>query len=349
MKKSIILSVTVAAIAALTPPDADACTRCVFIGDDGNIITGRNLDWREDIPTNLYVFPRGIKRAGYDTDSTLTWTSQYGSVSAVSYDIGVTEGMNEKGLVANILYLPGTSYTYPGDTRLYMSSSMWAQWVLDNFATVDEAAQAIALDRFRLNAPAMPGGTVTTIHLAISDATGNSAIVEYIDGKLSLHVGKQYKVLTNAPPYEQQTIVNDYWKIIGGHNMLPGTNRSQDRFVRASFYIDAIPENSEPKLALAGVFGVLFNCSVPVGMHTEGKPEESATRWRSVSDQKRLIYYYATLLNPSVMWVDLNDFELQPGAPIMKLDVINAKKAYIGNVIKDMRRSTGFKPLFRYN
>lgn len=348
MKHFIIWTAMFAAVTALSAPDADACTRAVYIGNDGNIITGRNLDWNEDIPTNLYVFPRGIRRAGYDTDSTLTWTSRYGSVSAVSYDIGVSDGMNEKGLVANILYLPGTSYSYPGDTRLYMSSSVWAQWVLDNFATVDEAVAAIAQDRFRIDAPSMPGGSVTTIHLAISDVTGNSAIVEYIDGRLKLYTGKQYQVLTNAPPFDEQLIINKYWETVGGLNMLPGTNRSQDRFVRASFYIDAIPADAEPRLALAGVFGVLFNCSVPVGMHVEGHPELSATRWRTVGDQKRLVYYYATLLNPSVMWVDLNEFRLEPGSKIMKLDVINAKKAFIGNVRNDMRVSDGFKPLFRY-
>lgn len=342
-------AVTVLAV-AIAAPRADACTRVVYLGDDGNIITGRTLDWKEEIATNLYVMPRGMTRAGYDVaDSTLTWTSVYGSVVAVGYDMGVSEGMNERGLVCNLLYLPGTTYSLPsGDTRVYMSSSVWAQYVLDNFATVSEAVLSLQQDLFRINAPSMPGGSSTTLHMAISDRTGNSAIIEYVDGKLNIYEGEQYQVLTNAPPYPQQLAVAKYWLEVGGMHMLPGTNRSYDRFARASFYINAIPKNATPAMALAGVFGVLFNCSVPVGISVPEQPEISSTRWRTVADQKRLVYYYGTTLNPSIMWVDLNEFELQPGAPVMKLDIMNAKKPYLGNVIHDMKPSPAFKPLFRY-
>lgn len=346
---------TVAAVAlcavglAQMAPRSEACTRVVYLGDDGNIITGRTLDWKEDIATNLYVMPRGMQRAGYDVaDSTLTWVSQFGSVVAVGYDMGVTEGMNEKGLVCNLLYLPGSKYSYPGDTRLYMSSSVWAQYVLDNFATTADAVKDLSKDVFRINAPQMPGGNATTIHMAISDRSGNSAIIEYLDGKLSIHEGVQYQVLTNAPPYDKQLAIAEYWEQVGGLNFLPGTNRPQDRFARASFYINAIPQKTSHEMAIAGVFGVLFNCSVPVGISVPEQPEISSTRWRTVADQKKLVYYYGTTLNPSIMWVNLNEFDLQPGAPVMKLDIMNAKKPYLGNVIRDMHRSNPFKPLYRY-
>lgn len=335
--------VTAAAIPALP------CTRVVYIGDDGTVITGRTLDWKEDIATNLYVMPQGMERAGYDVaDSTISWKSKYGSVVAVGYDLGVSEGMNERGLVCNLLYMPGTAYSRPGvDARPYMSSAVWAQYVLDNFATTSEAVEVLSKDIFQVNAPAMPGGSAATLHMAISDRTGNSAIIEYENGTIKIHEGHQYRVLTNAPPYDQQLAVAEYWKTVGGMNMLPGTNRSYDRFARASFYISAVPTNTTHEMALAGVFGVLFNCSVPVGISLPEQPEISSTRWRSVADQKKLVYYFATTLNPSVMWVDLNDFLLTPGSPIMKLDIINQKKPYLGNVIKDMQRSNGFKPMFR--
>lgn len=331
-------------------PEADACTRVTYIGNHGDVITGRNLDWKEDIPTNLYVLPQGLQRSSYDiADSAVTWVSQLGSVVAVGYDIGVTEGMNQAGLCCNLLYLPGTSYTYEGDPRGYkMSSSMWAQYVLDNFATTSEAIQALSADLFRIDAPTMPGGAETTLHMAISDVTGNSAIIEYIDGRISIHEGRQYRVLTNAPPIEQQLAINDYWQKVGGMNMLPGTNKPSDRFVRGMFYVNAIPATASPEMAVAGVFGVIFNCAVPVGISVPGNPEISSTRWRSVAHQNKQRYYYGTVLNPSIMWVDLNDFALTPGSPIMKLDIINQKHPYSGNVIKDMKRAPLYKPLFRY-
>ncbi len=40
-----------------------------------------------------------------------------------------------------------------------------------------------------------PTGEPGTVHLAISDESGDSAIFEYIDGKLVIHHGRQYQVM----------------------------------------------------------------------------------------------------------------------------------------------------------
>lgn len=327
-----------------TSQKAEACTRVVFIGDSCQVITGRTLDWKSNIPTNLYVYPRGIEKKGY-IDGKLQWTSKYGSVVAVGYDMGVSEGMNEKGLVANLLYLPGSVYQLPdGDSRVKLSTALWASFILDNFATTKEAIEYLKQDVFQVVAPSMPDGSSTTLHLAISDSTGYSAIIEYINGELQLSEGYDCDVLTNAPPYKEQVAINSYWESVGGMNMLPGTNRSTDRFARASFYIKAVPKNSSHAMALAGVFGVIDNCSVPVGISVPENPEMSSTRWRSVADQRDKVYYFKPTIDPSVMWVDLNDYDLSEGAPIMKLDMMSGE-VYGGNVKKDMKRSNGFTPV----
>lgn len=93
-------------------------------------------------------------------------------------------------------------------------------------------------------------------------------------------------MLTNSPAYDLQLAVRDYWAPIGGLNMMPGTNKSSDRFVRASFYIDAVEKTSDPKVAVASVFSVMRSVSVPLGISTPDQPNNSSTRWRSVSDQK---------------------------------------------------------------
>jgi choloylglycine hydrolase len=327
--------------------DSEACTRVVYKGDSGDVFTGRTLDWKSDIATNLYVMPRGIQRAAYDTPNAFKWTSQYASVVAVGYDMGVSEGMNEMGLCCNCLYLPGTVYTYKGDTRQPMSTSVWVSYVLDNFPNTASAVEQIKKDLFYIDAPTMPDGSQTTLHMAISDALGYNAIIEYLDGKLTVHEGFDYKVLTNAPPYDQQLAVAQYWNAVGGLNFLPGTNRSYDRFARATFYVNAIPADADHDLALAAVMGVLNNCSVPVGISVPDQPEISSTRWRSIADQQRKIYYFMTTLNPSIIWVNLNEFDLNTGAPIMKLDLANAKQNVIGNAINSMHPSKGFTPLYR--
>lgn len=130
--KTPFLTMLCAAALAVFPPQAEACTRAVYLGPDGMTVTGRTMDWREDPLTNLYIFPRGVVRRGANTDKTVFWTSKYGSLSAAGYDIGITDGMNEAGLVANLLFLPESVYERPGDTRPVMGLSIWTQYVLDN-------------------------------------------------------------------------------------------------------------------------------------------------------------------------------------------------------------------------
>ena len=86
-------------------------------------------------------------------------------------------------------------------------------------------------------APTLPNGAAAAFHLSLSDATGDSAVLEYDNEKLVIHHGKQYTVMTNSPTYGEQLALNSYWQGIGGLTFLPGTNRAADRFARASFLL----------------------------------------------------------------------------------------------------------------
>ena len=55
--------------------------------------------------------------------------------------------------------------------------------------------------------------------------------------------------------------------------MLPGTNRAADRFVRASFYINAVPKMDDPLVAVAAVFSVVRNVSTPYGHHDDRRAQ----------------------------------------------------------------------------
>ncbi|MBA2727570.1 MAG: linear amide C-N hydrolase, partial [Parachlamydiaceae bacterium] len=169
----------------------EACTRALFVGSDSVILTGRSMDWSEDMQSDLWVFPRGIKREGAAGPRSIAWTSKFGSLIVSGYDVGAADGMNEKGLVANLLYLAESDYGKPSGETALLSISLWAQYVLDNFATVNEAVDALSKEPFTLLAPVLPNGSPAQLHLAISDETGDSAIFEYVEGKLVVHHGKQ--------------------------------------------------------------------------------------------------------------------------------------------------------------
>ena len=71
-----------------------ACTRLVFHGANGHVITARSMDWKSDIVSNLWVLPRGMQRTGETGHNTVRWTSKYGSVITSGYDISTTDGVN---------------------------------------------------------------------------------------------------------------------------------------------------------------------------------------------------------------------------------------------------------------
>lgn len=303
---------------------AEACTRVVYLGDSGNVVTARSMDWKYDIGTNLYILPRGMQRSGEAGPNSIHWTSKYGSVVATGYDISTTDGANEAGLMANVLWLTESQYPkFDKDSKPGLTIAAWAQYALDNFATVAEAVEALEKKPFTVVTDMVPGqNRLTTLHLSLSDSTGDSAIVEYIDGRQVIHHGRQYQVMTNSPTYDQQLVLAAYWRQIGGTVMLPGTNRAVDRFVRALFYINAIPKAAPPNRSLASVFSVIRNVSVPFGLATTDQPEISSTRWRTVFDHKRKLYFFESALTPNTFWVDLKkiDFSRETGK-VRRLDL----------------------------
>ena len=329
------------------------CTRTLYVGDENIVITGRNMDWKQDMASNLWTFPAGMERDGAAGPQSIAWTSKHGSVVVSGYEAGTTDGMNDKGLVANILYLAESDYGTPPAKGPFLSIATWAQYALDNYATVAEAVDGLRAEPFILLAPMLPNGSEATLHLSISDASGDSAIFEYVGGKLVIHHGRQFTVMTNSPVYDQQLALNEYWQQIGGLTFMPGTNRAADRFARASFLLGAIPTKTDPNYiagvpgksfafqAVASVMGVQRAVSVPLGITTPDQPNISSTIWRTVADQKNLIYYFDSATRPNTFWIDLGKVDLTPGAPVGKLTIAQGE-VFAGEVSGEFRPSAPF-------
>ncbi len=344
IKKLTVLTTSIAMLAA--SPSLLACTRVVYQGPNDNIITARSMDWKTDVGTNLWILPRGIERNGQAGSRSVKWTAKYGSVIASGYDVSTTDGLNEKGLNTNLLWLVESQYpNTKASNKPTLSIALWAQYVLDNFATVEETVKALEKEPFIVVTDAVPGEQrLASLHLSISDKTGDSAIIEYINGKQIIHHSRQYQVMTNSPTFDQQLALSEYWKQIGGTVMLPGTNRAADRFARASFYINAVPKTDNLKQSLASVFSVIRNVSVPYGLNTEEEPNISSTRWRTVVDHKNQLYFFESAISPNVFWVDLKkiNFDNNPNN-VRKLDLgQNQSTIYSGDATNEFKVSKPF-------
>lgn len=319
------------------------CTRAMYQGLNGMIVTGRSMDWKEDMHSNIWLFPRGMARDGAVKQNSLSWVSKYGSVITAGYDIASTDGINEKGLVANLLVLAESEFPERDTAQNAISVSVWVQYFLDNFATVAEAVARMGKRGFQVVSGMMPDGSrMASFHLAISDGTGDSAIFEYLGGKLTIHHSKEYAVMTNSPTFDQQLAINQYWTTIGGLDFLPGTNRSADRFARASFYIGALPKTDDIQTVVAGVMSVIRNVSVPRGITTPGHPEIATTIWRAVSVNSHPMYFFESSLTPNTFWVDLKQADFNPGSPVLKLSM-SSKELYHGNTLNAFKEAAPFE------
>ena len=99
-----------------------------------------------------------------------------------------------------------------------------------------------------------------------------------------------------------------------------------------------------PVQALASVFSVIRNASVPYGINTPEEPNISSTRWRTVADHKRRLYFFESALTPNTFWVDLNKLNLAPGAKVLKLDLgPDQRNTFSGEVSAQFKEAQPFK------
>src|ERR1700761_1478980 len=181
------------------------CTRALWPDAAGAVLVGRSMDWAQDTGTNLWAFPRGLERED-GLGGRLTWRSKYGSLVASGYDLMTVDGFNERGLGAHQLFLSETEYGGPLDgPRPALSLAVWMQYMLDNFATVAEAVAWTEREQPAIAPQSDPHtGRPVHLHLALEDKSGASAITDSLDGPPPVHHGRDYTVMTNSPPFDEQ-------------------------------------------------------------------------------------------------------------------------------------------------
>lgn len=345
----ILRSALLMAAAAFSVGQSVACSRVVFRSDSTDVVmVGRTLDWRTPIPTNLYVYPAGISKTSMPTGPKLEWTSKYGSVLAVGYDGGVTEGMNDRGLVVNGLFCKVSEYKEApaGSDMPVMSLAVIISYFLDNFETTDEVQDWLENNEFGISGQTFDGGTVSLLHWGITDRTGKTLIMEYDKGQLNIYASKDYQVLTNDPVFTSMQAIDSYWKQIGGMNFLPGGVRSPDRFARADYFIHHVPSAHKTSAeALPELMSIMANVSVPFNYEVPGQPELSTTQWTTVSDINRSRYYMKFADSEGAFYVDLSEIDMQPGAPVLKLDTTHHDD-FFGCVNDRLEKSRQFNPMW---
>jgi penicillin V acylase-like amidase (Ntn superfamily) len=318
------------ALAAVTivlaaPQIADACTRILWNNNKLAVVVGRTMDWPESTDPILTVFPRGMSRDGGRAGTMVAvaenpakWTSKYASLVTTIYGMGTADGFNERGLGAHMLYLNATDFGPRDTSKPGVQAALWAQYALDNAATVTEALAL--LDHIQV-VMVEAHGHKANVHLALEDASGDSAIIEYIDGKPVVHHGRQFTIMTNDPSYDQQLALLkklDFSKP-SSDTPLPGNVNPRDRFQRAAYYMAILPEPKNEREAISGVLAIARNVSVPIGAPYANFGIYN-TEYRTVINLTEKRYYFEMSTTPNVIWADLLKMNIAPGAPVMAIN-----------------------------
>ncbi|WZO98472.1 linear amide C-N hydrolase [Isosphaeraceae bacterium EP7] len=315
---AMLAAVSILASAGVALP----CSRVLWSGGGRGVYVGRNMDWMEDMKSNLWVLPRGMARDGLAAVNPLRWRSKYGSLVITGYDSVSADGLNEKGLAAHMLYLAETKVGPRDEATPGLAISMWLQYYLDQFGSVAEAVAATESKPFQLLMVTEPSSKQAgAVHIALDDSSGDSAIFECIDGQIRVYHDRNALVMTNEPAFDKQEANLRQYKGFGGDKPLPGTDEPADRFVRAAYYVKHLPAAADERESIAALLSVMRNVSAPFGVTDPARPNVSATQWRAVTNLTGGVLYYDSVTNPGVFWVNMKAFDFDESAPVTKLQV----------------------------
>ncbi|MBN1142455.1 MAG: DUF3089 domain-containing protein [Deltaproteobacteria bacterium] len=282
----------------------------VFVGSAPKArVSARNFDFRSGRGF-VHFSPAGEKKSAQYAPKgcrPLPWVSRYAAVSFNSflpqarspeggfYSAGV-DGVNVAGLKIGTYFLASSSFPGKGPATAIDVASL-GQYLLDSFQSVGEALADLKSGRFQVTS--LPTETLAIkLHLFLHDASGASAVVEFLGGSIKITENPPIPVLTNSVYSESLDHLKNY-KGFGGKRDIPGANGSLDRFVRGAFYRKQLPEPADAAQAVNFGFAAAQTLAVP--------PEfpHGCTQWTIVTDILGRRVYFRTLNNPTVASINL--------------------------------------------
>ena len=289
-----------------------ACTTFV-LNDGGHYYFGRNYDW---VTGNGMVMTnaRNVKKFSAASGTQLSWTSKFGSITFNQYGKEFpTGGMNEKGLVVELMWLEGSKFP-AADHRPALNVLQWLQYQLDNHASIDEV---IASDKtIRITAEGTP------LHYLVADSSGRTATIEFLHGKMVVHQGASldFAVLTNSVYSES---VSQTKEIIQENRAINLADNSLRRFAQTCSMIQQFKSSGQQALDYS--FSILNKVS-----------QGGYTKWSIVYDITARQIHFITSENKNRRTVAFNDFSFDCTAPSLTIDMNDQGSGQIAKNFKNL-------------
>ena len=310
-----------------------ACSSFRITTTDKNVFYGRTLEWAVETGEQLFIVPVGTVYNGLLPEGTqggMRWASKYGVVGVGALGLPlIVDGTNEAGLACGLLNFAGYAdyqkYDPANKSRTIMQTEV-PTWILTNFATVQEVRNNIGKIFVSQGNDKYAGQM--QIHYTVHDKTGDSIVIEYIKGKLTVY-DNPIGVMTNQPdfawhltnlknysslrPTNAQSITIDGVQEAGfgqGNGMfgLPGDYTPASRFVRlVALTAAAFPVTGADK-GLALTMNIINNIDIPAGAvraTVQGQAANDTTWWVIISDLGRGRFYYRNYNDMNWRYIDL--------------------------------------------
>jgi penicillin V acylase-like amidase (Ntn superfamily) len=295
-----------------------ACTT-FLINKNGQLVFGRNYDWVTDagiVCTNL----KGLAKTSIKTrdGETISWVSQYGSITFNQYGKEFpTGGMNEKGLVVELMWLDETKYP-AADKRPAVDVLQWVQYQLDNCATIEDV---IATDK-KLRIASVGN---TPLHYLVADANGNASTIEFLNGKLVAHTGNALvqPVLTN-------NIYDESVKAL--RSATTYNNNSLERFNQACNMIKQFKSDNNSQPATDYAFNILAEVA-----------QGDYTKWSIVYDITNKTISFKTNRFKQVKAVAFSAFDFNCNASAKTFEMNQAAHGSINKLFVDFNNDINKK------
>eukprot|EP01065_Artemidia_motanka_P041780 TRINITY_DN5455_c1_g1_i1.p1 TRINITY_DN5455_c1_g1~~TRINITY_DN5455_c1_g1_i1.p1 ORF type:complete len:351 (+),score=97.77 TRINITY_DN5455_c1_g1_i1:94-1146(+) len=327
------------ALAAAAAAGASACSE--FWANDQYKLSGRTMDLGSDMSWTMISVPRGRKfsASAPGLKTGVQWTTKYGvlGVGPGVPDVPVPgfgtfqlfEGLNEAGVSGSFNALENSSFPTPTNSSRALGLLDTLLYMLTNHGTVAECVEALESEVQVW--PGIAGIATKDLHLALRDADGHSAVVEWVGGKQVIYKNDAYGIMTNEPTLDFHLKNMQYldWK----HSLtrqaveVPGAFYPAERFARVHLIKQSLVPPKNYQEAVTGVVHMLNSVNVPNGMwgtdtgsSTEGKQTDH-TWWSVVRDHKNKVIFFRTVNNQMLQRVALSEVPLAPGSKPMVLNI----------------------------
>jgi choloylglycine hydrolase len=293
-----------------------ACTT-FLLTKNGQYVFGRNYDW---VTGNgmIMVNKRGLLKKSLEVEvgKQIQWTSVYGSISFNQYGKEFPMGgMNEKGLVVELMWLDDTKYPAKDD-RAALDVLQWIQYQLDCAATIEDVIDSDKQVR-------ITNDNATPLHYLIADAAGNAATIEFLEGKMVVHKGNDLPlpVLTNSLYTEALKYTQDIKKT----EARSFTDNSLARFSIACNMLKKFQQPEQKSAPVDYAFSILNNVA-----------QGDFTKWSIVYDISNKQIHFITDKNKNRRNISIDQFNFNCSTPLTAYNLSASDKGSVNSHFKPL-------------